>query len=271
MEKTVNPKILFLDILTDDAKIQREIFGSVYEGQTYSEAMRKASGCTAKEWISCDGPFEPLPKNITAFSGIIIGGSLKNPVYKHERPWMKKIYRFIQKAAAKEIPILGICGGLQFTARAFGEEVVFNPRGREMGTIQITTTSAGMRDPLFSGLSSEFPAQASHKCMAAKLRPSWKLLGSSALCKPQAIAAGKSIRLLQFHPEMTVHQLRMLATLRKKHLISEGFLYDEKDFSRFLRSIKNTEKNGKKILRNFIEHFVEPHHQKRVVCVDKMV
>lgn len=258
----MNHKILFLDILTDDPKIQREIFDHVYKKKSYSETMRQAAGCSENEWHACDGPFEPLPKNINNFSGIIIGGSLKNPVYKHERPWMKKIYQFIRKTAEKEIPILGICGGLQFTARAFGEDVVFNPKGREMGTIQITATSAGTRDPLFSRLGSKFLAQASHKCMAAKLHSNWKLLGSSTLCKPQAIAAGKSIRLLQFHPEMTVEQLRALATLRKKHLISEGFVYDEKDFARFVKSIKNTEKAGKKILRNFVEYFVVPYHNK---------
>ncbi|MBI2056196.1 MAG: type 1 glutamine amidotransferase [Candidatus Sungbacteria bacterium] len=264
MEKKIKPKILFLDILTDDPKIQQEIFDNVYEGKTYAEAMRKAAGCEESEWQTCNGPFETLPRNITDFSGIIIGGSLKNPVYRHEKPWMKKIYKFIRTASDKQIPILGICGGLQFTARAFGEEVVFNPKGREMGTIQIKATSVGVRDPLFFGLPVEFTAQSSHKCMIPKLRSGWKLLGSSMLCKTQAIAAGSSTRLLQFHPEMTAGQLRALAMLRKKHLISEGFLCDEKNFSKFMRSIKNTEKTGTKILRNFIEKFAIPHHNRSV-------
>ncbi len=264
MKPQSKPKILFLDILTDDRKIQGEIFEHVYGKKSYSEAMRTATGIEKENWYTCEGPFDSLPKNLDKFHGIIIGGSLKNPVYKHERPWMKKIYSFIQKAVKKEIPILGICGGLQFTARAFGQEVVFNPRGREMGTVAITRTSTGIKDPLFSGISQEFFAQASHKCMVEKISKGWKLLGSSSLCKTQAIAAGNSVRLLQFHPEMTVEQLRALAILRKSHLISEGFVYDEKDFTKFIRGIKNTEKTGQKILGNFIEHFVSPHHKKQI-------
>ncbi|MDO8522893.1 MAG: type 1 glutamine amidotransferase, partial [bacterium] len=190
-----------------------------------------------------------LPKILNAFDAIVIGGSMHDSIKRNEKPWMKRTFKFIEKVAEQNIPILGICGGLQFTVRAFRGEVIRNPKGREFGTINVGLTVAGKQDNLFKGLPAAFLAQSSHKCMARNLRPGWRLLASSDLCLLQAIAVGKNIRLLQFHPEMTARQLRALAHYKKEPV----------------PNIKNAERYGKKILNNFLKYFILPYHKKKLL------
>ncbi|MEK7498898.1 MAG: gamma-glutamyl-gamma-aminobutyrate hydrolase family protein, partial [Patescibacteria group bacterium] len=130
-------KVLFFDILTPDLK-QRELFNKeIYRGSTYSETTRKMVGLKPESWVYCDATLGIFPEDITQFDGVIIGGSTGDPVVGHEKPWIKKTYPYIRKIVKKGIPLLGICGGLQFTVRALGGEVIFNPKGKEFGTIRV--------------------------------------------------------------------------------------------------------------------------------------
>lgn len=254
--KKFNPlKILFVDILTGDRELRKDINKRVYGGGTYSESMRRAFGLRENRWFVIDASKGKFPRRISDFDGIVIGGSAEDPVEGQEKSWMKKVYKFIREAIKQEIPTLGICGGLQFTVRALGGEITFNPKGREFGSAKISLTKMGKRDPLFRGLSGDVLLQSSHKCMAKKLLPGSKLLAFSKLCPIQAIALGDKIRLVQFHPEMQRGQLRSIAIMRKSALMKEGFVNNDADFEKFLRSIENTERIGRKILRNFIRYF----------------
>jgi len=265
-------KILFFDILTPDKK-QRELFNKeIYRGSTYSETTRKMVGLKPEEWIYCDATLGVFPEDVTQFDGVIIGGSTGDPVVGHEKPWMKKTYPYIRKIVKKGIPLLGICGGLQFTARALGGEVVFNPKGKEFGTIRVEVTKEGKSDLLFRGLPKNIWFQSNHKCMTKELLPEWKLLGSSKMCEPQAIGIGDKIRLLQFHPEKKSAHLKQLVHMKKKTFFEDGFFSakggsasggkDKKVVKKFLASIKNTDPAGKKLLRNFIAYFVIPNAHK---------
>ena len=108
---------------------------------------------------------------------------------------------------------------------------------------------------MFKGLPSKIIVQSSHKCIARKLLPGWRLLASSNKSPFDAIAIGDSIRLLQFHPEMRPKNARALAKMRKRALIDEGFT-TEKDFPGLLKSFQDTSKVGKKLLQNFLKYFI---------------
>lgn len=259
MKKLRLLKILFLDILTGDQDVREIINAKIYGGSTYPEAMRSTFGLRGDEWFALDASKGKLPTRLSRFDAIVLGGSTEDPVKGNERPWMKKVYKVIQKAVKQQIPILGICGGLQFVVRAFGGEIIFNPKGREFGSTKIVLTSLGQRDLLFKGLPKNPLFQSSHKCIAKNLLPGWKLLANSRPCKIQAIAIGNTIRLTQFHLELTQQQLKAIAQLRKTALIQEGFGKNDADFKKFLDSIKNTESAGRKVLKNFITYFVLPN------------
>lgn len=252
-------RILFLDILTGDPELRKKINKTVYGGGTYGESMRKTFGLKKSEWAVIDAS-KNLPRDFKKFDAVIIGGSTEDPIRGREKPWVKKTYAAIRKIIKNKIPFLGICGGLQFSARALGGEIILNPKGREFGNVKITQSPAGKNDFLFAGLPNTFIVQGSHKCIVKKILPGWRLLGSSNLCNIQAVAVGDCARLLQFHPEMGLAEIKRLAKMRRVGLIAEGFVKDEKDFKKFLSSIKNTEAAGKKILNNFVK-FVKLHNQ----------
>ena len=246
-------KILFLDILSDNPKLKKEIGRKAFK-DPYFELFRKAMGMEKKALITVDATKEKLPSP-TRFNGIIIGGSLHNPVKGEEKPWMEKIYNFIREIMAKKIPLLGICGGHQFIARALGSKVIYNPKGRELGTIKITLTKEGQKDPLFRGLPKNFKAQLSHQCIVKDIKPNWKLLASSKLCQIQAVAINQQTRIVQFHPEFKAKNSKNLVKIRKPTLLKEGFVKNEKNFQKFLSSIQETPQTTK-ILKNFRKYFI---------------
>lgn len=257
-------KIIFLDILTDDKALRKRINQRIYPGTSYSEDTRKSFGLKPSEWLFVDGTKGKFPADFSPFDGLIIGGSLENPVGIREKEWIRNVYPFLRKAVKTGLPILGICGGLQFITRALGGRVIYNPNGREFGTIKLRLNNRGRHDKLFYGIPASFKAQASHGCMAGKIPSRGELLGSSGLCAYQAITLGKNVKLLQFHPEMKLKQLKSLASWRKKKLIREGFWKSGADFKKFMQSSENTERTGKKILRNFLKFFILPYHKKRL-------
>jgi len=247
-------KILFVDILTDDPKFRRFESRVLYGGSSYAESVRRALGVKKEEFLSIDASRGVFP-DLSRFKAVILGGSIEDPIRGKEKKWMKETYVFIRKIAREKIPMLGICGGLQFTVRALGGIIILNPKGRNFRTNKTTLTSAGMRDPLFRGLPPTFSVQSSHKCIVQRLKPGWKLLASSPYSPFDAIAIGGAIRLLEFHPEMRVSEMRGIARMRKAALKEEGY-FRAGDFGKLLLSFKETGRNGKKILNNFLGSFV---------------
>lgn len=248
--------ILFLDILTDDKKLRKIIDAKVYGGKSYSEDMRETFGLRKDEWVWIDASKGKFPKSLSGFDAIVIGGSTEDPVKGKEKAWMEKTYPFIRRVIKNEMPLLGICGGLQFVVRALGGNVTLNPKGREFGNTDIALTKAGRSDRIFKGLPDRFMVQSSHKYRAEKLGIGWKLLGSSPACRFQAIAIGDHIRLVQFHPEMKKRQIKEIAKLREKAFIEEGLVKNAKEFGAFLVSFKDTSRVGRKICKNFLTSYV---------------
>lgn len=248
-------RILFLDILTNNKELRKDIEKKVYGGSTYAKEMMSAFGLDKKQFITVDASRGKLP-NPTKYSAIVMGGSVKDPVKGQEKPWMRRVYKFIKLAKNKQVPILGICGGLQFTVRALGGEIIYNPEGRNFGNSTVKLNKNGQKDLLFKNLDKKFIVQSSHKCIARGLQPNWKLLGSSKKSPLDIIAIGKNIRLVQFHPEMQAVNARSLAKMRKDAFIAEGFT-TEKNFPKLLKSFKDTRKVGRKILKNFLSYYVK--------------
>ena len=232
----MNPskKILILDISTDDQAKWKEVFTTLgsYES-TISKYMDvpESSLELIKAW-------ETIPEDPQDFAAVIIGGSLHYPTADKETPWMVETYSFIRKIIDKKIPLLGICGGLQFTVRALGATLVDNPAGRELGTMTMQLNEAGQNDPLFNGVPKNFPAQSSHVLALVDLDKDWQLLADSEMCPTQAIAIGDSVRLLQFHPEYDANYLVGLSKLK-------GLDIEASDSP-----------DAHKILQNFYQNFV---------------
>lgn len=246
-------KILFLDILSGDEKIKREDKKIVYKGISYGESVRRFLGIQKNNFFIVDASHGKFP-DTSRIKMVIIGGSVENPVRGTESTWIKKTYIFIRKLQKENIPILGMCGGLQFTVRALGGDIVINKNGRDFGNTHIKLTGEGKKDYLFNGIKSSFTAIESHRYVAKKIIPGWKLLGGSKKTKIEAIAIGDRIRLTQFHPEMAVSHIRAIGRMRETALKAEGF-GGRGGVRAFLSSIQSTNQSGKRILKNFIHRW----------------
>jgi GMP synthase (glutamine-hydrolysing) len=125
--------------------------------------------------------------------------------------------------------------------------VARNPRGREIGTVQVQLTEAGRKDPLFSWAeASRIDVQATHA--EAVLPPPRRatLLASNENCATQALRLSETVASVQFHPELEPQALRALIRSRAEQLRAEGL-----DPVGLEASVRETD--GRRILRAFAD------------------
>ncbi|HET7788222.1 MAG TPA: gamma-glutamyl-gamma-aminobutyrate hydrolase family protein [Myxococcales bacterium] len=154
--------------------------------------------------------------------GIIVTGSPLSVM--DEAPWMLRLGADLLEAGARGTPVLGVCFGHQLLARVAGGGVVLNPRGREIGTVQVRLTEAGRRDPLFASWAEGelVEVQATHLDAVDPLPPGATLLASNENCAAQAFRLSETVAGVQFHPELWPEALGDLIISRKDRLVAEG-------------------------------------------------
>lgn len=116
--------------------------------------------------------------------------------------WMLEAADRMLEASAAGTPVLGVCFGHQLLAARLGGQVQVNPRGLELGTVQITLTETGRQDPLFEGFPPSAAVQATHFDEVAQTPPGSQVLATNDACPIQAFGVGATLRGVQFHPEM---------------------------------------------------------------------
>lgn len=153
-------------------------------------------------------------------AAVVITGSAA--MVSDRLPWMLAAERWLAAAVARSIPVLGVCFGHQLLAQALGGRVGYNPRGVEVGTVQVRLTAAAASHPLFAGLPECFPAQLSHRQTVLTLPPGATVLAASAGDDHQAFAVGSCAVGVQFHPEFDEAIVRAYARHYTARLQEEG-------------------------------------------------
>ena len=185
----------------------------------------------------------PLPARAGGADAVIVTGSPRSVTER--APWMTRAGEWLREQAEGGIPVLGICFGHQLLAEAYGGAVARNPLGREIGTVRCALTPAGQGDPLFDGVPAGFEAQATHEDEVRALPPGAELLATNGWSRVQAFRIGRSVRAVQFHPEMDA--AAMAAVVRARGA-ADGRLGDG------LAGIRATPR-AERILLNFAELF----------------
>jgi GMP synthase (glutamine-hydrolysing) len=137
---------------------------------------------------------------LTGYRGLIVLGGPMGVYNAQQFPHLVTEASLIQRAAAANLPVLGICLGAQLIAHALGARVY--PSGtKEIGWYRLTPTKNAANDLLFRHLGAtesvfqwhgdtfEIPKGAVH-------------LSSSKLCMHQAFRYGRNIYAMQFHLEV---------------------------------------------------------------------
>lgn len=179
-------------------------------------------------------------------AGVVITGS---PAFVSQRePWSVRCEEWIAPLTASDLPVLGICYGHQLIAQALGGRVGPNPRGREIGTVEVDLSPALDRaDPLLGVLPRTAALHATHVESVLALPPGAERLAASALDPNQAYAVGFRCWGVQFHPEFDADILRGYVDGRSDDLRAEGL-----DPELVRRGIRDTP-HGTALLRRFAE------------------
>jgi GMP synthase (glutamine-hydrolysing) len=154
-------------------------------------------------------------------AGVVITGS---SAYVSEREdWSERAAAWLPGAVMAGLPILGICYGHQLLAHALGGEVGRNPRGREIGTVEIDL-SAAAGDPLLGvfGVSCDF--NATHVESVLRL-PARSIRLASNTADPIHAFTLEQNRLawgVQFHPEFDQEVIRSYLEARREIIREEG-------------------------------------------------
>ena len=164
--------------------------------------------------VHADAPLPP-PDRV---DGVVVTGS---PAMVSDRAdWSERAARWLAGVVREDaVPVLGICYGHQLLAHALGGVVGPNPRGREMGTVEVTS-SAGLA-PLFEA--GVFAGHCSHVEAVLRPPPGARVLARTRLDPHSAIAYGPRQWGVQFHPEFDVEIMRGYVAARREVLVAESF------------------------------------------------
>ncbi|ODS63590.1 MAG: GMP synthase [Arenimonas sp. SCN 70-307] len=165
---------------------------------------------------------EPLP-SAGGLAGVLVSGS--GAMVTERLDWSERTAAWLREAADAGLPLLGICYGHQLLADALGGQVDYNPRGREMGTVELELADAAATDPLFTGLPSTLPAHATHLQTVLAPPPGATVLARSSLDDCQAFRWGEATWGVQFHPEFSTGMMRGYIHGRADALDREGLCH----------------------------------------------
>jgi GMP synthase (glutamine-hydrolysing) len=120
-----------------------------------------------------------------------------------EGPWLERAFNCMREIHRLTKPTFASCWGFQAMSRAMGGKCVNDLPNAELGTINISLTTAGQADAIFGSLPAVFAAQAGHEDHVVQLPPDAELLASSPRVREQAFRfVGRPIYCTQFHPEL---------------------------------------------------------------------
>ena len=140
---------------------------------------------------------DTLPAAGEIDAALTMGGPM-NVYEEAQHPFLRDETLFLQEAAARGLPVLGVCLGAQMIAKAAGAPVTKNPV-QELGWGTVALTQAGTADPLFRGLPPVLPVFQWHGDTFA-IPPDGALLATGIDCRHQALRHRNSWG-LQFHVE----------------------------------------------------------------------
>lgn len=225
-------------------------------GEFFSWIRREAAPVGACEWSEHDARVlsVPLPSPDAA-DGFVITGSSSSVTERAE--WMLRLEALVRELVARRRPLFGVCFGHQLVGQALGGEVARNPRGREIGTVEVRRLDAGNEDVLLDRLPSSFTVNASHVDSVVKLPSDARVLAETMLEPHAAFSVGETTKCVQFHPEFDGDSMRGYIDARAHLIDAEG------QDSRAIVGRSVDTPHGAETLRNFLRHVVAPSLRSR--------
>jgi GMP synthase (glutamine-hydrolysing) len=151
---------------------------------------------------------DPLPP-LDDIAGVIVTGSAG--MVDENAGWMRYSIRLIKRILDDEKPFLGVCFGHQLLGVACAADVGPNPRGRMMGSIEVTRRGDAPSvsdDGILARHPPRFWAQVSHRDVIRDPGARLQVMASAEHDAVHAVRAGPWAWGVQYHPEFTVETMR---------------------------------------------------------------
>ncbi len=190
-------------------------------GEFFSWIRREAGDGWTGEWLEHDlrSSDAPLPAPGDA-DGFIITGSSSSVTER--APWMLRSEDLVRGIVEAGTPLFGICFGHQMVAQALGGRVAKNPRGREIGTIDVRVIAHAPRDPILAGVGDRFRANHTHMDSVVELPEGARVIAETDLEPNAAFVIGENVKCVQFHPEINGDAMRGYVEARAQLIEGEG-------------------------------------------------
>lgn len=185
---------------------------------TFAQLLQNVAGSAwPGSWLVVDCRSEHRLPELASVAGLVVTGS-PHSVTDRE-PWVRFGESYLAGAVAAGVPVLGVCFGHQMLAQALGGRVARNPRGREIGTVELDLHAD---DPLFRGAERPYRVNMSHVDTVVEPPPGAEVLGSTELDACAALRFGERAWGVQFHPEFDREIVGHYAMTRAEALRAEG-------------------------------------------------
>ncbi|WP_434799040.1 glutamine amidotransferase [Terrisporobacter vanillatitrophus] len=211
----------------------------------FHEHIIKKSEINKGEIVVVNCHKEEEPPNLENIKGIIITGS--HSMVSDYEPWSVKISQWLKLVIKTNIPVLGICYGHQILADVLGGKVGYNPKGMEVGMVDILLTEDGQSDRLFRVLPKIFKGYETHSQSVLQLPKGAKLLAYNDNDSTQSFSYENHIWGTQFHPEFLAEITKEYIKFDKENIINNG-----KNYKKIYNEVEE-QNYGEALLKKFIE------------------
>ena len=145
---------------------------------------------------------DPLPEDLTAHSGMLVLGGEMGAYDDAAHPWLTDVKRLVVAATRHDVPVLGVCLGHQLATVALGGEVRRNPRGQQVGVLEVGWTPAAAHDALLGALAvRSAPAVQWNNDVVTRLPEGAVELARTGHGELQAARLAATVWGVQWHPE----------------------------------------------------------------------
>lgn len=157
----------------------------------------------------------------TSYDGVLVLGG---PQHAEDDTvaWFPPLKQAIRDAHAAGVPVLGVCLGHQLVAVALGGRVERNPRGQQLGLIDVGWTPEAADDPLLATLATPRRGVHWNDDVVTVLPDGATVLARTPAGEPQAVRFGPSTWGLQLHPEVDADVLRPWALEDREAHVARG-------------------------------------------------
>lgn len=154
---------------------------------------------------------EALPEDLGAHAGMVVLGGRMGADDDADHAWLGPTKALLADAVEREVPTLGVCLGHQLLASALGGTVARNPRGTQLGLLEVGWRDEARDDALVGALCTSRRALQWNDDVVTGLPAGAVLLAAAPAGEPQVVRYGPAAWGVQNHPEVDADVVRVWA------------------------------------------------------------